>query len=899
MTAMNLVTDVRFEHYLSHHTLGVHETRPRLSWKLHNPSNGFEQHSYRVELSDESNRKPNVISDVTITSKLSSLVPWPFEEALRSRQSVSIRIKLQDKKGSETAWSSAVVLETGLLQRSDWQCERIAAPWAPQATGPDTEALLRHEQLIIGNITRARLYITAQGVYQAEINGNCVGDQFLAPGWTAYDGRLQYQTYDVTDMLLPGQVNCIAARIAEGWFCGRIGWEGGYRQIWGPHPTLMAQLEILYEDGSTEIVTSSSSWLAARGPIQLAELYDGEKYDATLETPDWSLPAASTTGLWEKVLTLPSLPDTTKLTAGTSGPVKRTQVLQPTQLIQSPSGKQIVDFGQNLVGYARLKDIVGQKGHKIVLKHAEVLENGEMCTRTLRICLATDEYTLKGDIAGEQYEPRFTFHGFRYVQIENWPTKLELSSMEAVVCHTEMQIVGSFTCSEPLLNQLYKNICWGMRGNFLSVPTDCPQRDERLGWSGDLALFAPTALLIYDCFGMLSNWLEDVEYDQSVLGGVPPMVSPNSTIVDPKWCRRVPCAIWHDVTILAPWALYQETGDIAILTRQYKSMLTWMQVLPRNKTGATHLWDDSVFQLGDWLDPMAPPDAPWKSHTDARMIANMFLIHSLELMTQISTILVHEKEASYFRKEALAAKAEFHNEYVSPNGRLVSDTQAAYALAIYFNLLSSVQQERASRRLVQLVRKNRFKIATGFAATPYICEALAMTGNIQVAYAMLLEKECPSWLYAVTMGATTVWERWDSMLPDGSVNPGDMTSFNHYAYGAVAKFMYERVAGLQRVEPGWTRCRVAPVMGAEFMNASASHLTPFGRVSCAWKRISGLAEGEHFSLEVSVPYGILAEIIIPEGDGERTEVVGSGEWSFQTIFDRGYDWPVQPLPSKS
>ena len=334
------------------------------------------------------------------------------------------------------------------------------------------------------------------------------------------------------------------------------------------------------------------------GPIRLAELYDGEKYDARLELSDWSLCNPASNGDWINVVTLSPLPETTMLTAGTSGPVRRLQIMQPTQIFQSPSGKTIVDFGQNVVGYVKIKNIRGTCGHKITLKHAEVLEHEELCTRTLRECKATDEYTLRGHQAGESYEPRFTFHGFRYVQVDDWPGKLDLLSVEAVVCHTEMEIAGSFACSDRLLTQLYRNICWGMRGNFLSVPTDCPQRDERLGWSGDLALFAPTAVLIYDCFGLLSNWLVDVEYDQYVLGGVPPMVSPNSTLVDPIWCRKVPCAIWHDVTILAPWALYEETGDVDILARQYRSMTTWMSVLPRNKSGATHLWDNAVFQLG-------------------------------------------------------------------------------------------------------------------------------------------------------------------------------------------------------------------------------------------------------------------------------------------------------------
>ncbi|KAJ8110241.1 hypothetical protein OPT61_g6864 [Boeremia exigua] len=895
---MATVQDVRFEHYHPSHTLGVNETSPRLSWKVTASPNNFKQLGYEIELTHLAKDSEDLKCVAKVVSTTSTLVPWPFEHLLLSRQRISIRVRLHTTEAYVTEWSEPVFLETGLLNRSDWQCDRIAAPWAGEVTGRGTEVLFRRTFSTRNLVASARIYITSQGVYEAEINGSRIGDDFLAPGWTAYEGRLLYQTYDVTSMILSSGDNCLGVRLAEGWFCGRLGWEGGHRNIWGPHPSLMAQLEITYDDGSKDYVVSGPDWTATRGPIRLAELYDGEKYDATLEVPDWSF-SGTVTGDWVAVVKMPDLPETTLLTSGTSGPVKRVEVLQPVAVKQSPSGKTLIDFGQNLVGYVRLKNIRGRKGHRITIKHAEVLEHGEICTRPLRVCEAVDTYTMRGGVECETYEPRFTFHGFRYAQVDDWPATLQPSDIEAVVCHTEMRRAGSFTCSDRLLNQLHQNIYWGMRGNFLSVPTDCPQRDERLGWSGDLAMFAPTAVLIYDCMAMLSNWLVDVEYDQSVLGGVPPMVSPNSTIVDPVWCRRIPCAIWHDVTILAPWALYEETGDTAILARQYQSMLTWMSVLPRNKDGATHLWDNSVFQLGDWLDPAAPPDAPWKSHTDAKMVANMFLIHSLELIGRISEILGHEAEAQGFRLEAQAARSQFHEEYITSNGRLVSDTQAAYALAICFDLLTPSQRNRASSRLVELVRKNNFRIATGFAATPYICEALACTGNVQVAYAMLLEQGCPSWLYAVAMGATTVWERWDSMLPDGSVNPGEMTSFNHYAYGAVAKFMHERVAGLQRLEPGWTRCRIEPAIGATFTNASVSHETPFGTVSCSWTRTKGEDNVETFKLELLVPHGVTAEVVLPEGTGQKHAVVGAGEWNFQSSFKPHYEWPILPLEAKS
>lgn len=598
---MNVTPILRLEHYRSSNTLGVDDKTPRLSWKIPQTSNSgvFVQSGYEVELS-----KHNLIGThhvtseiVTRASSLCTLVPWPFKKLLQSRQAISVRVRLFDGQQRFSEWSSPARLETGLLAREDWTCERITAPWSSADSGPVPEHLYRKPFNLDGSIQQARLYITAQGVYEAELNGKRAGDEFMAPGWTSYEGRLQYQTYDVTRALIQGR-NCLGVRVAEGWFCGRIGFEGGHRNIWGPHVALLAQLEIAYTDGHVVKISTDGSWEVAEGPIRLAEIYDGEKYDATREIPLWSSPLADMSAVWHSVKEMTPLPASTDLVAGFVEPVRRVRTLQPKGLIKTPSGKTIVDFGQNLVGYVSLSGLVGNRNHKVTMSHAEVLEHGELGTRPLRICQAVDEYTLKGDEAGEQYEPRFTFHGFRYVQIDNWPTKLQLACVEAVVCHTDMASSGSFSCSDDLVNQLYRNICWGMRGNFLSVPTDCPQRDERLGWTGDLAVFAPTATLIYDCFGILKNWLIDLEYDQGVLNGVPPMVSPNATLPDPVWCRRIPCAIWHDATILVPWELYQETGDITILAQQYKSMNTWLDVLPRGKKTSTHLWDDSIFQLG-------------------------------------------------------------------------------------------------------------------------------------------------------------------------------------------------------------------------------------------------------------------------------------------------------------
>ncbi|KAL3458154.1 bacterial alpha-L-rhamnosidase domain protein [Aspergillus heterothallicus] len=896
---MTRITQVQFEHYHTPNTLGIEDARPRISWKFAEYDSEFTQTAYEIEVSEISwDSRETILSSTKRTSSASYLVPWPHTAPLNSRQRVSVRVRAWGQNDKATEWSDPATLEVGLLNRADWKCRRIAAPWGPGTTEPDPEQLYRKEFELSKSIRKARLYITAQGVYEAEINGHPVGDQFMAPGWTTYDGRLQYQTYDITSLLSAGE-NALGIRVAEGWFSGRIGFEGGHRNIWGPHTALLAQMEITTTDGEVSTIVSDGSWLVVKGPIEIAEIYDGEKYDATQEIASWSSPQAATDpARWSSVLEMPPLPESVKLSAGFGEPVRRIEVLKPVSKSVTPAGKVVLDFGQNLVGYVKLSNINGPRGHKIILSHAEVLENEELCTRPLRICKAIDEYTLKGE-GNESYRPRFTFHGFRYVQIDGW-TGAELeNSAEAIVCHTDMKSIGGFSSSNSLLNKLYQNIVWGMRGNFFSVPTDCPQRDERLGWSGDLAVFAPTAVLIYDCFNFLKNWLIDVKHDQMVLGGVPAMVTPNNTIPDPVWCRRVPCAIWHDVTVLAPWALYEETADTTILAQQYHSMVTWMRKVPLQSSGAIHLWDPSIFNLGDWLDPAAPPAAPWKGATDAKLVANAFLINSLDLMSKISGILHQEADHTHFSTWAAAARREFQDEYITKTGRIVSDSQTAYALAICFDLLTVSQLDHAASRLVYLVRKNEFRIGTGFAGTPFICEALAKAGHVQVAYAMLLEESCPSWLYPVTMGATTVWERWDSMLPDGRVNPGEMTSFNHYAFGSIAKFMYEHVAGLQRVDPGWKKFRVAPSIGAEFEHAAAEHETPFGRIMCHWETTRMDDNLEKMAVHVSVPYNTTCEVVLPDRSGEKRELVGCGDWTFGTEFRRDYEWPVRALPPKS
>ncbi|PKS11753.1 hypothetical protein jhhlp_001742 [Lomentospora prolificans] len=896
------VVDVRFEHYRPENTLGVHETSPRISWQLQ-VAPDFEQEEYEIELSEIKEAQSTILNTTRIVSPQSRLVPWPFSKRLDSREKCAIRVRVRGKGQSEfLPWSGPASLEVGLLKRDDWSAQFISAPWSEvDVDKPQPEDLFRKEFSVMGDVLSARLYVTARGVYEAEINGERVGDYFLAPGWTQYAGQLHYQTYDVTK-LLSTQVNCLGLRVAEGWYRGRFGFEGGQRNLYGTRTAVLAQLEIKLGDGTTHTVGTDGTWSVTRGPIRLAELYDGEAYDSTFEIDAWSRPGVPTHG-WSAAETVSFLPDTVSLISGFKEPARRLELLSPVEKLITPTGKIIIDFGQNLVGYVRVKKVTGPRGHKLVLSHAEVLENGELGIRPLRQCKATDTYTLRGDEGGESYEPRFTFHGFRYLQVDGWPSAdLDVfDAVEAVVCHTDMEEAGSFCCSDQMVNQLFSNTKWSMRGNFLSIPTDCPQRDERLGWTGDLALFAPAATLIYNCFNILRDWLRDVAYDQKMRGGVPPMVSPDILQNNPFWGVIIPGAIWHDVTVLAPWALWEETGDTMILSQQYESMVTWLDVIPRNKTESVNLWDFNLFQLADWLDPNAPPEEPFKAVTEPSLVANAFLIHSVDLVAEVAAVLGYDADVIRYRKWAEDARNEFRAEYVSANGRLASESQTGYALSICFDLLEPSQLKKAGTRLVDIVRKNSFRIGTGFAGTPYVCEALTKLGYVDIAYKMLRNEKCPSWLYPITMGATTIWERWDSMRPNGSINPGDMTSFNHFAYGAIAKFMVERIAGLQRLTPGWTKSRFQPFLGGGFKSAETSHITPYGKVSVKWSVVHvGEDDTMEFRADVEVPPMTSMEIYLPGEDGGEVRVVGSGIWSFtapikEADFQPAKE-PAKPFP---
>jgi alpha-L-rhamnosidase len=879
------VAGITFEHHRE--PFGIGEGRPRISWRVAADGaaadeTGWLQAASEIEVSAEGGGQP--WSSGRVESAASVLVPWEAP-ALGSRERRIVRVRVWGAgDGTPSPWSEPAVVEAGLLAKSDWSAELI---------GPDRDlgdrldrppVLFRRAFELRGEIDRARLYVTAHGVYTAEINGRRIGDHVLAPGWTSYRHRLRYQTFDVASLLAAGP-NVLGATVAEGWYAGHLGFHGGRRRIWGDDVAFLAQLEVRHADGRIETVVTDRDWRWANGPTTAAGIYAGEAYDARLEWPGWSAPGFdgarehSRDGTaWPAVRALGR--EQAELVAPAGPPIRRTQELAPVSISSSPAGRTIVDFGQNLVGRVRLK-VRGEAGTTITLRHAEVLEDGELATRPLRGAAAVDRYTLRGG-GPEEWEPSYTYHGFRYVEVDGWPGIPSPDDIRAVAIHTDMARSGWFECSEPLLNRLHENIVWTMRGNYMDVPTDCPQRDERLGWTGDAGIFAPSATFLYDCSGMLASWLADVAIEQEALGTVPFYV-PWFQLTFPL----APSSVWGDAAVLVPWLLYQRFGDVGVLRSQYASMKAWVEQVAAT-AGPSHLWQSGL-HLGDWLDPSAPPDAPETARTDRYFVATAYHALTAGILAQAADVLGEREDARRYGELASAIREAFEAEYVSANGLVVSDAQTAYSLALELDLLSGeAQRERAGRRLVDLVRANDHRIGTGLVGARLICDALTNAGAIDSAYHLLLQRACPSWLYPVTMGATTVWERWDSMLPDGRLNPGDMLSFNHGDLGAVADWLHRTVAGLAPAEAGYRRILVAPRPGGGLTHASAAHETPYGRAEVSWVRTDGRLE-----VDVVVPIGATAIVRLPDPAWTEAEA-GPGRHHFVCPFRRVEEDPPRP-----
>jgi alpha-L-rhamnosidase len=849
------VTDLHAE-YVRGAVTFVATSRPRLTWRTLTTTPNWTQASAELRVTRSDGHSENH----RVSGADSVLVSWPFTPlAVRERVTAAVRVIGAD--GAISGWATPITLEAASLDPGSWHADLVAHP--------DPEENLRPVQFIRDFAVRdglvaARLRTSAHGVYQAEINSAVVSDDVLAPGWTSYDERLLVQTADVTALLRAG-ANRLAATVAAGWFGESFGFLGHAKRAYAGPLSYLAQLELDYTDGTTDVIATDADWLATRsGPIVQSGIYAGERHDARLETVGWSSVGVPLPDLMP--VTVIAL-DREVLAPATSEPVRRIETMAPVQSFLTPTGRRVLDFGQNIAGRVRI-EVTGAAGDVVTLRHAEVLDvDGELALRPLRLAKATDEYTLAGN-EREVWEPLFTFHGFRYVQVDGWPGGADpIDDLTAVVCHSDMSRTGSWSSSHPQLNRLHENVLWSMRGNFLSIPSDCPQRDERLGWTGDFQLFAPTASFLYDVRGFSASWLADLAIEQRQCDGITPLVIPSVLPPFPD-----PIAGWGDASTVVPWTMYERYGDRGILNGQYPSMRAWVEA-ELGRTNSALLWLHGG-QIGDHLDPTAPPDRPTEAKTSPAIVACAYLIRSLRIVADAALTLGLHDDAAHYAESAETARAAFEHYFVTPGGRIISDAPTAYALAIAFDLVTEpVKRAALGERLAEIVRENGFRIGTGFIGTPVLVEALIATGHLHTASNLLLQTRAPSWLYAVTMGATTVWERWDSLLPDGSVNPGEMTSFNHYALGAVADTLHRRVAGLAPGAPGYSLLDVAPQPLPGLTSAAATIDTPYGRAQVGWS-----IENDVLALQVEVPANTGANVTLP-GSAEVFRV-GSGRHDF-------------------
>ncbi len=842
----------------------------RLTWRASPAAADPVQEAYEIEVATDPDFDTAPASSGVVEAADQVGVPAPGP-AFHSRETRYYRVRIRTGRGW-TEWSSTLRVEAGLLHGYDWEAQAVTLPDDPGRERPAPCPVLRREFDVGGTVARARIYVTALGLYSLKLNGSPVGDALLSPGWSTYRHRLLADTYDVTEQLREGS-NVIVATLGDGWYRGRLGWSRGEdRCHYGREVGLMAQLEIDLEDGTRLRIVTDTDWLAATGEIRSADLYDGSFIDLRDRLVGCESPGYDTSG-WQAAVAVPLDRDT--IEPRVAPPVRVLEHI-PSRDLPASGGTGVVrlDAGQNIAGFVRLS-LQGAAGTTVTVRHAEVLEpDGSLHTRSLRSAKATDTYILADGRVAE-LQPAFTFHGFRHAEIE---TEAKVLRAEFVAISSDLARRGWFECSDQPLVRFHENVLWSQRDNFVSVPTDCPQRDERLGWTGDAQAFAPAACTLFDAEAFWASWMIDLALDQDDVLGVPTVVPDVVLEGEPRFGR----AGWADAATIVPWSVYVSTGDTSILHRQLESMRRWVVSLQRRE-GPDGLLPESM-QFGDWLDPDAPSDQPWVSKADSRYLANAFYARSAQLLSRVAWVLGEEDTAARYHgvAERIAAATW---EVWSDHART---TQTGSAVALCFDLVPEPQRAAVAAGLARMVRVADGRVATGFLGTPLVLPALADAGYFEEAYLMLLRSEAPSWLYQVERGATTVWERWDAIRPDGSIHPGtmqavpdiegsdgkdsQMLSFNHYAYGAVIDWVYRHVAGLapDADRPGYRHVVLAPkpVRGMDW--ASASVETAYGVVATSWR----IEDGDTLVMEVELPFGTSGTFLAPTTSASRIAVDG-------------------------
>ena len=847
--------------------LAIGDEPVRLSWQLGPDGTSGTQQGYRIDVAGSQSFAESLATtgDRDGSEQVAVLAPGG---PLGSREARFYRVRVRDDD-RWSAWSEPLRVEAGLLAAGDWVADAITLPDDPGRYTASPAPLLRRRFDVTAPIVWARLHVTALGLHEISINGERVSPDLLAPGWTAYRRRLLADTYDVTSLLRPG-TNVIGARLGDGWHRGRLGWlPSRPRRRYGDEVALIAQLEIEEPDGNRLVVATDEDWRASTGEVRSADLYDGCEIDLRERQPDWQEPSFDDSR-WVRTIKVPF--DMSHIEPRMAPPVRVVATL-PVEARPRGDGCWSLDAGQNIAGWVRLT-VRGSRGDRVVVRHAEVLESdGGLHTRALRSARATDTYVLANDDP-TVLEPAFTFHGFRYGEVE---TRGELLDATFVAISSDTPRRGTFACSDRHLTQLHENVVWSQRDNFVSVPTDCPQRDERLGWTGDAQAFAATASTLFDAEAFWRSWLRDLALEQHPTLGVSTVVPDVVIDGEPRFGR----AGWGDAASIVPWSVFESYGDPSVLSDQLDSMVASVEAVARRR-GADGLLPPSM-QFGDWLDPDAPSDRPWEAKADSTYIANAFLVHSARLTADAARLLGSTGIEAWARPLAHEVARATWARWARHAGM----TQTGCAVALQLGVAPEAQRADVAARLARLVREADGRVATGFLGTPLVLPALEAYGHIDECYLMLLRREHPSWLYQVAQGATTVWERWDAIRPDGSIHPGTMApppgmrgsegghmlSFNHYAYGAVIDWVYRHVAGMapDRAAPGYRHVIFAPRPCIAIDWARASVEAAYGTIAIEWRR-----EAHGLVVEIVLPMGTTGRFVAPVTatstvalDGER------------------------------
>ncbi|MFD1316371.1 family 78 glycoside hydrolase catalytic domain [Namhaeicola litoreus] len=838
--------------------IGFYDATPTFSWKLPISSMANQQTAYQIVAATDPKLlpdNPDLWNSEKQLSNQSTYINYAGK-SLISRQKVYWQIRYWNEEEKQSNWSEVNHFELGLLSNSDWK-----AKWTGLATASDSikgrtgvvthrPQYLRKNFELSSDVVSARLYVTAKGVFDAWLNGKNISDDVMPPGWTPYNKRIETITYDVTSFVASGQ-NTLSFELAPGWHSGRLGWN---KSIWAnsKSPKILCQLEILMADGSKETILSDDTWVGTtNGPIRFSEIYDGEIYDANLEIPNWTSNTFDDRN-WNTV-EVDSIETGVKLEPKRHSNVKQMQILPSQEVIKNSDFSAIFDLKQNMVGVPLLKVPV-KKGDTLIIRFAEMLSpDGSFFTENYRSAHSTDYY-IASESKTIEWSPKFTFHGFRYVELSGYDTSKVPTKdwVTGLVQYSNFKNQGNFTSSHEKLNQLQSNIIWGLRGNFFDIPTDCPQRDERLGWTGDAQVFAPTSIFNADVHAFWASWLQSLRESQFDNGGIPfvvPDVLKNDKV----------SSGWGDAAVVIPWEIYYRTGDLEILEENFDMMKNWINFHESETTN----YISHMNSFSDWLQPYARENEQKESRfgdTPMNYISTAYFAHVTKLAQQTAEVLGKNKEEQEFKILFSSIQNAFQKEFFDETGRIKNDkgTQTGYLMAIGFGLLSDEMEQKAIPHLLEKIKEADDHLRTGFLGTPLLSKVLDKIGRSDVMFTLLLNETYPSWFYSINQGATTIWERWNSYSKTEGFSKERMNSLNHYAYGAIGQWMYERIAGIAPLEPGYKKIRIAPLVGGGLTSASGSYNSPFGIIKSSWE-----LENEIFKLEITIPPNTKAEVQIP------------------------------------